>query len=70
LFHGQVKDRVFRSKYVFKDISGNPCKKTQSTVVDYSGARRPATSVEESYRTWTPKYTSVKRGAVAGKDMQ
>ncbi len=63
----QVENRVFRSKYVFKDISGTPNKRTPAVLVDYDGMQRLQTPQENEYRTWESKRTVVRRGDTPGR---
>ncbi len=62
----QREERVFKSKFVFKDISGISFKRTPAVIVDYSGVTRQLTDTETSYRSWTSKYYVVKRADIAG----
>jgi hypothetical protein len=62
----QREERVFKSKFVFKDISGISYKKTPAVMVDYDGKARALTPQEVAYRTWTSKFTVVKRAELAG----
>jgi hypothetical protein len=62
----QKEERVFKSKFAVKDISGSPCRRSPVTVVDYDGKARAPTPVEAKYRSWVTKYGSVKRVPLAG----
>ena len=64
----QKEQRKFQSKYVFRDISGNPNKETPVILVDYSGKRRPIRESELKFRSWEPKYRVVRQGTAPGMD--
>ncbi len=66
----QPDKRVFRSKYVFKDISGSPNKRTPTVLVDYDGKQREQSALENAYRTWESKREVVRKGDTPGRPVE
>jgi len=46
------EERVFKAKYVFKDINESSGDAAHLRVVDYDGTVRPSTTEEAASRTW------------------
>ena len=60
-----LKDRVHKSKYVFRDISGRGVANWRLVnplvTADFDGVTRPATNTETLYRSWHTRYWAQSR---------